>query len=510
MRVSVGTTLRALSWTLPCALILAASPLAAGSQGDDRSLEDLLEDVERQHQQRLGRVKEVVASIVAQLDALDADEDTATAQAHGAALGDLCPDALVALVPYLDPDHGPPGSGDEEERAVSSSGPRVRSLVVAEVLRSHPSRSVTDLLLARLADGNRRTKLRVMAVLETTPEPERVLPPLAALALGPERATEVLGRPANIVLPGATPMESRPPVPEGTGGDAQDEPEPEPDSIEAEIEAELQAAAMRCIVSLESPLVRPFFRKVLEGGDRGSVAPLLDALAAGDGGGRGAAVVRDFMETEPASGHARALAQYYAAHEELLQEREHAEAIVGLALRPALDGSDRVALFDLIRITDTDISPAQKRVLEQRFSSKKSPAISKLAAAMLLARNGDRGSRRDLLRPFDERLRDGNNLATIYQERARLNYDIGQWSDAVKDWREVLRRSQARRGRAVGNAPYVGLARALARLRKFRDAAETLDSSPLSLDQLRRLAEERDFREMVETRYRNAFHLEEK
>ena len=56
---------------------------------------------------------------------------------------------------------------------------------------------------------------------------------------------------------------------------------------------------------------------------------------------------------------------------------------------------------------------------------------------------------------------------------------------------------------------FIGIAQTLARQKKYREAKQYLEDAPISLKELQSLSTRRDFRGMMETRYADAFHLDD-
>ena len=98
-------------------------------------------------------------------------------------------------------------------------------------------------------------------------------------------------------------------------------------------------------------------------------------------------------------------------------------------------------------------------------------------------------------------------MAFAYRNRAELNHSIGDWSAAVKDWRSAMKTSKALRLRGDERRQQVGIAKSLARMKKYREAAEYLKDSPLTLRELQELGRDRDFRDMLDSKWGQVFRL---
>lgn len=451
---------------LPSALLLALvlapapappgpSPAWASAQADRRSLEELLEEARRARARREAELQPQVVAVMATLDETQATRPTATTDAAKRELLGLGEDALPLLIPFLDP-------GGE-----STAGSRMRARIVGEVLHDLPSLGVTAALLELAVGGGPVAQRHALYALRTTPEPERVFEPLATFTKGIRTDR----------------------------GDDQ----------ERYAALQLKANALKTIAALGTEASRAFLDGILSGGDAEDQRLALAALGEGP-----LDEVRGQLITLLRSPTAVALAgpvgSFLTERDELLDDEELAEAAMALALEPSIDAESRVALLDTVRLTDADVSSTHRRRLEKDYAEASLPEV-RTAALQLLARHGSRSAKRALLDGFDERLAGTRNLDWAYRDRALVYHAIGDWSAAVKDWRMAMKHQQDNRFRQADGTEQVGIARSLARMGKFREAAEYLSSSPLSLADLQALARERDFREMRESKYAEVFRL---
>ena len=234
----------------------------------------------------------------------------------------------------------------------------------------------------------------------------------------------------------------------------------------------------------------------------------LSALASAPAVSAVSGLVLELLQSPSAPAIASTLAGFYESNESLLNDDDHSEALFQVALAERVSPEARVRLFDLFRITDTDFKSSAKRELERTFGDAAHATVRR-AALLLLARDGDRGAKRELLAPFDDRLDSTRNAARVLAERAVLHHEIGDWNDAVKDWRSAMElESESNSFRKLEGA-FVGIARSLARQGKFRDAEVYLKKSPLSIGERKKLATDRDFREMAASKYgKSAFRLD--
>jgi tetratricopeptide (TPR) repeat protein len=178
-------------------------------------------------------------------------------------------------------------------------------------------------------------------------------------------------------------------------------------------------------------------------------------------------------------------------------------------VNPETSSEDRIELFDILRETDAKVGTPVKRKIDDYTNFARSDVRS--AALKLLARMKDRSARKELLSELGEPGGDqAFYLIQFSMDRARLLHQIGDYGGAVKDWRQALQLSQSS-ARNTRNAKemFIGIAQSLARQKKFREAKQYLEDAPISLRELQALSTQRDFRKMMESRYRDAFHLDD-
>ncbi len=441
----------------PAATALPPAPRTPQADGDDvperRSLEDLLREAEVERARRAASLLPEVQGIVSEMDALRSRVAGPSSRALQRRLTDLGPGALPLLVPFLEP-------GKDASR-----GEVFRGELVAEVLREATPPTVTDAVLELAKVGSPAGRLNALTVLAATPEPARVIENVILIASG----KGIVGLPAD----------------------------------QAET---VRDAGFRALASIATPRAMEFMRTSLLSGDAAVAAAALRALEAAPTA-TSAPHVLGLLESGAAPGVAQSIVTYYTAHELLLADDAHAKALGSVAAAQETSSTQRVALLDLLRVNDADIGVQVKRRIEEFQDDARMDV--RTAVLLLLARQRDRGARRVLMDPLDDEVRNGRNPIESLSTRAQMHYEIGDWSGAVKDWRAVMKEMSEERVNRRRKEPYIGLARALARQKKYRDAADYLSSAPISLDELRGLAKQRDFREMLESRYRDTFHLKE-
>ncbi|MEL6430468.1 MAG: hypothetical protein AAFU73_08925 [Planctomycetota bacterium] len=472
-----------LAASVPQATAQTEAPDDGGPPAGRPSLEGLRRAIRFDLGQQRALAREALDELVGALDRYESEPGATTRAARRDELLALGPATRTLLAPYLDPfwPEAPKGTMKLKWRR-ERPGVVARAEIVADALREAPSVATTELLLALVLESSFEGRMNALRALEASPDSARVL--------------EVL-RPFTSAKP-ASAFEAIPEYRSDSDGSS---------GSQGPNRAFLRAAAVRTIASLATPDSDRFLLTLLRGrpGDPGM---LRDAAAEALKGGdlaRTAPLLLDLARSETGWGAAESIAEFYDANDALLGDLEHSEAILSLSLDPRVADVHRAALFDLLRETDTKIAGSIKRKIEQRYGDDDASAFVRVAAKKLLARRGSRSAKRDLLAPYDDRIRNRSNVTGALAQRAELLHELGEWNAALRDWRQVI---ESERMSSWKEAMLLGYARTLSRAKKYRDARDVLQRTSLSLAQLRGLATDRDFREMAASRYSDAFHLE--
>lgn len=450
---------------VPCAVPMPASGAALIQESDRQSLERLLEEIRLERTKRLQALRPQVTAIIASIDEVKSRGKTATTDSKKRELIALGPDAQPLLIPFLNP-----GTGE-----AVTPGSRTRARIVAEVMHDVPYKGVTDALLDEVRTGTGLSRAGALYALRATEEPERAL---------------------RVLIPLIDTLSSRSSDASGDG-----------DGGNKSGLGDRGDGIYTTIACFGCPEASQFLAKEINGRNEDRRRMALEGIRYAPTQSGGPQILL-LMASDNAAPLADSIADYYAANEPLLEESDHVEGLTALALSEDISDDVRQSIFKILRLSDAKLSSTHRRRIEKAFSDAAHPEVRR-GALMLLARNGDRGSKRTLMDPFQERIDRDRNVAMVLRERAQVLHDIGEWSDAVKDWRLVMKLQQAGRNTGSDTIVFVGIAKSLARQRKFREAADYLGSSPLSLDALRALATDRDFLEMADSKYADAFHLEE-
>ena len=356
--------------------------------------------------------------------------------------------ALLALGPSAAPLLVPAlDPKDEKDKAKLR-----RARLVAEVLKQSPYPSITDALLVSASTGTLTGRLLALEVLATSLEPARVAPVVGALY---KRSSGPIQRRSLVTLSMLGGEQAQRMIDEALNDD----------------DLALATVALDALTATQNLSVQ---ERVL-------------ALAASE---RGTALVSPLL-------------RYFAAVPAALESEQAVDVMLELALNRQLLTGQRISIFDhLCEREELDLSRATRKSLDPTTNSVRRDVAESCLA--MLARHGDKRARKKLLTSYDDKVRRQPDYSAVYADRALMLERIGSWSDAVSDFKKAIKR--ARRGERDPET-YSGIARCLARLKKYKDAAKYLADSPLSYSQLRELAKHKAFTAMLKSKHRAAFHL---
>lgn len=367
------------------------------------------------------------------------------------------PALLAALA--IEPDGREDASEEARTRAAVL---RVRSRAAAHALRALSSPLATERLLALATERSGTVRTLALLGLERTSEASRVVPVLTKLLSQPLESDDqaaVLGTLA--VLPG-------------------------------------EAA----VAALRTALTRS------EGTVCGSVLLAL-AQAAGRPeaeGQAGLARIKDLLE--PISSFAASdrgrdgVAGLLAVLEALGDDRRREDLVESLV---ELCGQSRTGRLEveaiLEALTRLEIKPPRRsRGILKDLEESNDRAVRE-ATLVWSASQKVGNARKELLRPLDDAVDENPGNSALILRRADMLYRIRDWSDALDDYQLALETSSRSSSRFLrsnsGTEPYIGIARCQARLGKDKDAARTIQDSPLTTVARRALAEDEAFAEMV-------------
>lgn len=340
--------------------------------------------------------------------------------------------------------------GDESKRSNLR-----RAEFAADVLVEFASPAVTDALLSAASKGTVNGRLMALRALASSPEPARVAP-----------AVRDLYQTSSGVL---------------------------------------QRSALECLAVLGGEEAGRLVDEALQNEDVDLAAVALEALAS-TRKERSAERVIELLGTPRAKDLVRPIVQFFRAVPDPLGDDDTVDALMDLTVRPDVSTTNRIRLLDLMRESeDLKLSRGARKLAETMADGTRID-VSEAALAML-ARHKDRAARRKLLEPYDDRVKRQPEWASSYAERGDIYERIGYWSDAVSDYSNALRFASTGRH---DDKVYRGLARSLARLKKYKDAADYIRQSRMSFDERRTFAADPAFAGMLKSKYGDVFQLEEK
>lgn len=322
---------------------------------------------------------------------------------------------------------------------------RLRARATATALSSICDATATDPLLALLRNGSQEGRFNALRALEGCSEPARAQPSLLALF----------------------------------------DADPGP----------LRAAVLRTLVRMGGEGCGPIFARVLESEDAELRRLGLDALIESKSGAARAQVQALLGRPAFAIEHVDRLLVYYQSQPDQV-DAQVLGLWIALVTRTSKTEQRLAILAALPDLSGTSAS-ALRRELEPLTRGGTPDVVE--GARIALARLGDRNARREVLRPHDEFIEKNDRWSQAYTRRALVLMRMHEWDEAIKDFNTALRFS-----RDDGQADeeiYLGMARAHARRGKLKDAAEWLRQAPIPMSELRKLADDPDFRELRESRF---------
>jgi len=326
-----------------------------------------------------------------------------------------------------------------------------RTRQVVQVLRELASPAITEELLRRIGVGTIEGRLNALAILETSTDQDRVAPIVCDLY-----------------------------------------------KVSA---GRLRTGAMLTLARIGGPLAKEALSAALDDEDPGVVDLALRALGQVSSNEVTARVL-ELAESESGAAHIQGIGAFFLSQPDIFEDQEHVITLMNLLARPSAPRDDTVKV--LRSLVELDLS----------FRSKVRKAMTALvehpnnevqvATFILLARAGDKGARRDLLRPYNEAIANRRAYDNAYTERGDIWYLIGEYSEAIKDYKFAIKLMSAR---TKEEEPFLGLARCYAQMKKYKDAKIQLDLAPVSIARLQQLSKDPAFAGMLESKYRSAFHL---
>jgi hypothetical protein len=436
---------------LPLALLfLAALPIGKASAGDTRqeppkreSLQQFLEHL-KSHQ--LGQSAQLRTGLETLLKTMDGDalarrlDSLEQSRTRLVALGlEAAPLLLEALDPGAD----------------ATDAQKLRSLYVVRALQDLASPATTDRLVQLAQTGTIEGRKNAIAVLGTSPEPERAAPVLVGIV--------------------------------------------------KQNQVDLRDAALVALAQLETAEGDKTLSDSLADANPVVVKATLQALALAHNTRLAPRILHIVEVPRDAVQYVDALLFYYT-HVPGAADKRHVLALIKLAADFSPPPELRARILDTIpSLSDKLDSDCKKELKELSESPTKEV---KEAALVVLVMMGDKNARRDLFADVEIQIGKSKNYAQNYETRARLNYRIKQWADAQKDFQQAIKLS-ADDFRARPEESYIGLARCWMQMGKLKEAKDTLEKAPIALKQLQELAKDPVFQKLADNpKFRGVFRLD--
>jgi HEAT repeat protein len=431
-------------------LLLAATPLGAAPGGDTKqdppkreSLQQFLEHL-KSHQ--LGLSAQLRGGVDSLLKSMDADalarrmEALEQARVRLVALGQ---EAAPLLLEQLDP-------GTD-----ATDAQKLRALYVVRALQDLASPAATDRLVQLAQTGTLEGRKNAIAVLGSSPEPQRAAPVLVGIIK------------SNSV--------------------------------------DLRDSALAALAQLDTAEGDRTLSDSLADSNPQVVKSTLLALAAAHNTRLAPRILQIVEVPRDAVQYVDALLYYYARVPAAADKR-HVLALLKLAADFSPPPELRARVLEAIPgLTDKLDGDSKKELKELAESPTKEV---KEAALVVLVLMGDKNARKDLFADIEIQIQRNKNYAANYETRARLEYRIHEWAPAQKDFQNSIRLSQDD-FRARPEDSYIGMARCWMQLNKLKEAKETLEKAPISLKQLQELSKEPVFQKLVENpKFNSVFRLD--
>jgi len=423
------------SWTCRgLALAALTTPLPAADESG--SLEAYLRRMRTARESEQTRLRPQVEELVKRLGQTRTANELKKTHADLEALGS---EAVVLLVPYLDPGNTP--TPEQEKQAQE----------VAMLLSRAKNPALLGDLVRRANLASPRGRVLAVRVLGESPEVARALEALHALhpnVNGSLRAecVRALARlaPADPLIVAAL-------------------SDPHPEVI---------AAGLRALAG--EPRKKPRAEAVALLGDES----------------RGADVLAELVD-------------YFAVPGQEIDD-DVVSGLVHFALREDLPVQTRLKVLDGLPRLGIKLSSRLSRELEPLLDTSDSALKDGALVALTLLKDGR--ARRELMRHYDEQVKENETWPNAYKLRGDIELRIGDYKEAARDYEDALR-LHGESARLPGNRDlWVNLARAQVKDNKLKAAAETLERFGLASDLKRALRADPDFLPLLEhPKYKSLF-----
>lgn len=244
-----------------------------------------------------------------------------------------------------------------------------------------------------------------------------------------------------------------------------------------------QRYAIRSLRLLKAPEAAPKVAPLLGSSDRRLREEVLAYLIAS----RADAVVDTVVQAISTESDAKLLPNYidyFAA-----AVREHLGATA--ALLPLLDGErldwqDTRSLVQALATVAPRGHDETRRKLHELIDGNDTSSLA-VAAAVTLLELGDKQGAARVKRTLDDKIRRRKREAALYEQRASLLFETGEFGEAADDYEKILEFSD---GLAMTRRAYVGLIRAESHRRKIQQLVRHMKASGMTVAEFEQIAAE--------------------
>ena len=202
---------------------------------------------------------------------------------------------------------------------------------------------------------------------------------------------------------------------------------------------------------------------------------------------RASSVIEAVIQAISVESHDRLLPSYIDYFAACAKRHEGVtEALLPLLSRERIDWQDTRSLVKALATIAPKGHDATKRKLHELIEGNDTSSLAVQAAVTLRALGDKQGVSR-LKRALDDKIRRRKREAALYEQRASLQFAIGDYSNAVSDYVKILDYSE---GAAMTRRAYLGLLKGEARRNKIQNLVKYMKSSGMSPEEFVSLAEQ--------------------
>ena len=237
--------------------------------------------------------------------------------------------------------------------------------------------------------------------------------------------------------------------------------------------------------------------------DIGEGKSALRALAAAEAVAAAPEILALTSSPSDAAKYINEICSYYAACASTVN-REHASALLSLTKSKRLSIEDRIALLHTLIANEKHWPSDAKKILRQMADT----GNMQLREAVLvaLALSGDRGAKNDLIRTFEDAVKENPLYSDAYIDLAEIQFKVREYRDSKKNYERAL--ALGRVGGTRKRQVHLGLARCCAIEKKYKDAEKWLKTG-MSTSQILNQADDPAFAQMREhAKYGEVFREE--